>query len=175
MNTFNPFPATNIPKITPKEERKNARYSTENAVYHVHNGVDAPKIPAANILGLSTVRSIGNSSRALNATAGTQTIAHGLGTKPTVVRINGTAAGGTAIAAVSYGIYYNGNVSANYLEMYVGTSVSGGTTGDIIYLAGGGSGQSATITVDSTNIYLAWSQVSGGATGTLYFTWEAEG
>lgn len=31
--------------------QKQARYSTDNAAYHVHNGVDAPRIPYVNIQG----------------------------------------------------------------------------------------------------------------------------
>ncbi len=123
----------------------------------------------------SPTRTIGWNSWAMNSSSGTQTIAHGLGSTPAIVRINTVFGASQAEAASSFGLYDGTHTQCVYWGYYAGSaSASGGTSIDMIYILTSGSGQTATIGIDSTNITLSWIQVSGGATGTCYFTWECE-
>jgi len=118
----------------------------------------------------------GSASRTMNASSGTQTIAHGLGKVPSIVRMSGGFGAGSAALGWSSGTYDGATANYSAVSYYAGSSSgSEGGTGYILWLTSGGSGQYASITVDATNITLSWTQTGGGALGTAYFVWEAEG
>lgn len=134
----------------------------------------------------------GVSSRGISTASGTQTIAHGLGRVPKRVFIradwlgaasnqqNGLAGPGASSTGV-----YNGATTATVAVTGAGNNGQGGTIGtsttdiiSIVYIGNGGGGgsQTATITVDATNITLTWTLagfLSGAAS--LHFMWEAQG
>jgi hypothetical protein len=118
----------------------------------------------------------GSSTRIMNASSGTQTIAHGLGKVPSIVRISGAWGGGSAVLAWSSGNYNGTTMNVASISYYAGASASNnGGTFDVVYLNSNGAGQAATITMDATNIYLAWSVLGGGGSGTANLIWEVEG
>lgn len=129
--------------------------------------------------GGSTIYKNGVSSRADTVTSGSQTIPHGSGITPKVVRINCTYGGGTGFAAFSSGTY-NGSTTATTWFAYKQTTTGTDTT-NMIYMfqnaAGTGGNQAATISVDATNITLTWTLTGGfgAANGTfMNFSWETE-
>jgi len=127
-------------------------------------------------LGLFSCGEVGSKS-----STGTQTIAHGLGVTPKMVRIHAT----NTYQIFSHGSY-NGT-TASYTAAGIGISLSPGVvgvaggTGLIVYIftnysGGVGSiGSFASIAVDATNITLTWtaggSSFAGGGTP---MEWEAE-
>ena len=120
----------------------------------------------------------------LTTATGTQTITHGLATTPKYVRatyiINTTSQAAVPVDYSGTGTF-NGTT---YAVTYVGTS-AGDSAGHyatyqssaafIIYERGGGGtpvSQTATVTLNSTNIVLNWTKVNS-PTGTLNIMWEA--
>ena len=118
----------------------------------------------------------------------TQTIAHGLGKTPSIVKIKAkcsSSATQRTWLSGSEGLY-NGSITrtihyshrTNTDSTPASSSSSNGTTNDyIIYIALDSSGspqrqRRATISVDSTNITLTWS-TQGTDPGTVNFIWEA--
>lgn len=103
-----------------------------------------------------------SSSRLTNTAAGSTSYAHGLGIIPRIVKI--TALGDTIgeISLYSCGVWSDG--AYNTIYMQIGGAATGlalVTTSYIVYIAGetGTDYCRATITVDATNITLAWTQV----------------
>lgn len=128
---------------------------------------------------------VGVSSRASNTASGTETIAHGLGRTPKKVRMYGIISGANATGqlAVSHGTWVTGNTYGCSWVTGIETNAQPGTGNNsstvIIFLAtvasdGTTSSQSATVTVDGTNISLAWTKTTGSPSGTMYYNWEAE-
>lgn len=117
----------------------------------------------------------GLATRVLNASSGTQTIAHGLGVTPTRVKIrfNGTGYG----LFIGEGIWVGGNYACSYNSTpntYGSLTFIGSSTSAIITFQDYTSyPQTATVTVDATNIYLAWTFTSGYNSNTFNMLWEA--
>lgn len=118
----------------------------------------------------------GTTTRDLSTASGNQTIAHGLGVAPKFVRI-------TAIQGASTSF----NLSSGVYNGTTNSSVSHGTNGNSQFYTDSNSNytvnlwtnatndtspSTATVTVDATNITLAWTR-AGSATGTAYIMWEA--
>ncbi|MEK7179969.1 MAG: hypothetical protein AAB706_00680 [Patescibacteria group bacterium] len=105
---------------------------------------------------------------------GNQTIAHGLGVTPRILRIR--AAESVGVILDSYGIY-NGTTTSgwSWLVQTGTTQTTVTSTINIITIdQGGGTNMYvATATMDATNITLAWTK--SGSPGTVKFTWEVEG
>ena len=131
---------------------------------------------------LSTQYKNGVDTRDLSTASGNQTIAHGLGKIPKMVRITaivGISTGGqNYIWSLSQGSF-NGTTTAS---VYEGSNSNaqgfqGTSTTYIINLIApdinSTTPQTASITIDDTNITLAWTK-DGSTTGTAQITWEAE-
>jgi hypothetical protein len=138
------------------------------------DGTGTYSVPAGS--GGSFTAKVGVDFRLLNASSGNQTEAHGLGKTPTFVRI------------VAYVFRSNGAYFLLSDGAFNGTnafSVSGATdhsstgvsdaNGNMVNLLISSAGQTATISVDSTNITLAWTKVGSPAGDTIFFRWEAWG
>lgn len=139
--------------------------------------------------GSISVAKTGIATRAGNSASGSQTIPHGLGKAPDVVKINCLYLGPSSVLGInarSFGVYDGTTQGSNY-EMESGQAGSGGQTGNdtssIIHMAiansfGVGS-QVAVASVDATNITLTWTlNNNGGNTvfGSSNFSilWEAD-
>jgi len=134
-------------------------------------------VTPAKLATAATAYKSGSTTKDLSdATAGTTVIAHGLGRAPKLVRIKAAA------YTASQGYIAEGTWRSNtYASMYFAatTAATAGevSTSFIIKLTEIGSTanyQTATVTVDSTNITLTWTKTSV-PTGTITFLWEAEG
>lgn len=122
----------------------------------------------------------GATTRDLSTASGNQTIAHGLGRTPKMVKITAIQASTSgATDNYSFGIYDGSTNSCIYRGQNSNTQYYVGNTSSFtvyIYSAATGNtdASTATITVDGTNITLAWTRASspGGVTGTAQLLWE---
>lgn len=136
------------------------------------NGVGNWATPASGVTDKT-----GTTTRDLSTASGDQTIAHGLGATPTKVRITVIQASTSgATDNYSFGAYDGTNSACVYRgqnsnsQFFVGNDASNiisiftAATADT-------SPSTATVTVDGTNITLAWTKAAG-ASGTAYILWE---
>lgn len=122
----------------------------------------------------------GTTTRAGNTASGAQTIAHGLGRTPKLVRITATwpsAATGTANLSISEGVY-NGTTNSSVwgVQESASENASGGvdnTNG--VHLVDNSGSQVAVITVDGTNITLTWTRAGGTGAANMNIMWEVYG
>jgi hypothetical protein len=112
----------------------------------------------------------GQADRVLNAASATQTIAHKLGKIPAFFRITGFALGGSIFYA-THGTY--DGKTMNYVSVPTSGSPQWGT-GLVTWIGDNSNGMKATLTVDQTNIKIAWTLVGTGIVGTLHFIWEVQ-
>jgi hypothetical protein len=130
---------------------------------------------------LPTIISSKSGQSNYSGATGTQTIAHGLGKIPQIVRITSIAGGGTGAFTVitSIGVYDGTNNNCQYISFNLnsGDFNPGSATSLIIFIGTNGTpspnNHSASCTVDATNIYLAWTKVGSG--GNPSFMWEVIG
>lgn len=129
-----------------------------------------------------TMIASGFSSKDMSDASTTQNIAHGLGVTPRFVRItayysNLSSATSLSITSQAITVYSNGVQSS--IAVY--HQSSSGATGnysihtnnfDIYTISSVGRRQTGVVTVDSTNINIAWTK-SDSPTGTAYLIWEA--
>lgn len=129
-----------------------------------------------------TAITTGQAAKTLSDATVTQTIAHGLGKTPTFVRMDGSGAGSSADIFLCNSTF-DGTIS-NYVASFTvpgGGSIvrtgSGAGGNFLVALDNNGSanGQIATITVDSTNLYLAWVKNGSGLAQGFGFVWVAMG
>jgi hypothetical protein len=117
----------------------------------------------------------------VSTASGTQTIAHGLGKTPSLVKItammNSSLSGNYAPTA-SWGVYNGTTNSCVFMALVSSTSITGGgEANQIIALwtdTSLGKGQTALATFDATNITLTWTKTSTPS-GTAELLWEAIG
>lgn len=123
----------------------------------------------------------GYTTRNLGAANGTQTIAHGLSGTPSLVRVRAQFGSGSGASVGLFseanGVGSNGTFSVSY--SYIQSSSNslsnyGGTGNAFIVYTSPGSGiyATGTLSVDSTNISIAWVG-TGGPSGTATIIWEA--
>lgn len=179
-----------------QSELKESQYKVGGVPYHIHNGIDSPKISTGggvSSLTAGTGISVSGSTGAVTvsntgitqitagsnshsmSTAGSQTIAHGLGVNPKMVMIQSSFSYGQTDIGTCSGSYDGTNSYYSYSTL---TSASGSSSwsggGEIIYLSiYSGSGVYATITTDATNIYLTWTLIGSGISSNANFTWTA--
>lgn len=125
---------------------------------------------ATRINALALNVKVGAATRDISAANGTQTIAHGLGTTPTLVKISGGVAGASGFSSTGT-LYFN---STQYSWYSSGDTGSGTveTAGATFTMKGLDNADcTGTVTVDSTNISIAWVK-TGSPTGTAYMIWE---
>lgn len=154
----------------------------------------ASSTPVFNGSGLTALNNFNiykngtDSSRAGNAAAGTQTIAHGCGKTPKRVKITATYSSGNNTTSASnyvthsFGTYNGTTNSSTYTAsagtMYGGASYVSNTYGVYLFAVGvisHGDYERAVITFDSTNITLTWTMNNGlGSTNPINIMWEAE-
>lgn len=114
----------------------------------------------------------GLATRSGNASSGDQTIAHGLGKTPAVVKLVAMkSAGDNGGVSLSFGSYKSGSVRSLTAEYILSINSS---TSNIISIVdyGGGNKQEATISVDSTNITLSWTKTGTPSSSTIIILWE---
>lgn len=149
-----------------------------NQIVKLNGSSQLPAVSGALLtnIGLGLYSPVVDSSRAGNAGAGNQTIAHGLGTTPKYVKITAwinVAAGTPAIEKFDSTGVYNGTVmKVGYSFIrYQGSGAAqvGNTSSSFIVFLIDDSGnfQKATITVDATNVTLAWTVSSSISTNNI--------
>ena len=134
----------------------------------------------------------GTATRAGNATSGTQTIAHGLGTAPSRVRLNATWSttytNAGNISAISMGVfdstgqrcvfqrgmatstgvgsYSNGSGLSTTQAIFIGTTTTSGVEDSNV----------GVVSVDATNITITWTYLSGANlnSNNINIIWEVE-
>lgn len=125
----------------------------------------------------------GASSRAANTASGSQTIAHGLGRTPKLVQISARKAlfnsGANQVIMDTSDGWYNGSITATVYNTAntraTHESLSTGTdTTNIIFISDASGTQSATISVDATNITLTWTLGGSGTGDTINFIWMVQ-
>lgn len=148
---------------------------------------DSGKVPKLNASGQIDTSFLvfkglfgsGQTTYNLATASGTQNIAHGLGVAPKLVRIkaiyNSSPSNNSSIVrSQAETVYANGSQSSVYDLIVTGDGNS--STGSIgtlfrIYVSGSDT-QTGVVTVDATNISIAWTKSSSPA-GTAYLLWDA--
>lgn len=130
-------------------------------------------------LALAPVFSAGLTSRFMDTASGNQTITHGLGVAPKKVTIKAYSQYGQSILN-SFGFYIPATtgVSSQFSSVDPAVnSLDGGDTSRIILMYADGlatNNQLATISVDATNITLAWIKTGTPSHINITILWEAE-
>lgn len=124
-------------------------------------------LPVDSVLQKSGI----DSSWAFNTASGTLTIAHGLGSTPSLVIIKAVLTD-TSLGLSSYGTYNGTTTTCVYFNT---TPNTGSSTTNVIELweTPTSLGQRATITVTGSNILLAFTRVGGTGAGTISILWQA--
>jgi len=113
-----------------------------------------------------------------DATAATQTIAHGLGRTPTKVIFKGLQTTSN-VTQITHGTFSSGSYAtiASFMNEGGGSATTDtsfmSTTYALILLDSATAYQTATVAVDATNITLTWTKTAS-PTNTYSFIWEAE-
>ena len=127
-----------------------------------------------NTVDTTILYNTGNATYNMVTASGTQTIAHGLGRIPELVEMKGMTADsadlGTTMATY---VSNQGTQSSIYsLIRYDGSASL--SVGNLFRIGGDSANyQTGTITVDATNISIAWIKTSN-PTGTAYLTWKVQ-
>jgi hypothetical protein len=126
----------------------------------------------------------GSSSKTGTDASTTQTIAHGLGKTPKVLRVFGVMTGNGLNQAIfqPFGTYDGTTTRAITLftrNDNSNTDFSIDSTNIMSFGVNGNNptplAQSATVTMDDTNITLTWTRLNSGPSSTLNFIWQVEG
>jgi hypothetical protein len=135
---------------------------------HETGGSDVVSVAPASV-------KCGVGSRATTTANGTVNYAHGLGRTPIFVRITALWGPGSVVFAQSNGAYDGTNTKCVWASGQYNNHLDCGNNSTYIVLIYCNPNQDeysrATITVDATNIMLAWTK-SASPSGTLYFEWE---
>jgi hypothetical protein len=117
---------------------------------------------------------MGVSARGGDTASGTQAWAHGLGRTPIYVRLNAKkSTGATGVMCFSDGAYNGTNAYCNYV-VNDGTNPVAGTdsVSAIVIYDATGKAQTASVTVDSTNINLIWTKTGSPQSNNVQIFWE---
>lgn len=148
--------------------------ATKLVYIHNYRGVEVPSGAAG--IG-ETNRSTGVDTRLISQASGNQVIAHGLGEIPTYVRISAMVQKNQPGASLANSIgSYDGTTNRCVWEQWEqgssNTRTAGSNATEIIHIDGE---QTATITVDETNITIAWVKGGTATASDIQFLWEAIG
>ncbi|HSY52457.1 MAG TPA: hypothetical protein VLC46_26890 [Thermoanaerobaculia bacterium] len=119
----------------------------------------------------------GLATRAGNASSGNQTIPHGLGKTPSLLKIAALWASGTPVLLQSFGTY-NGtltNTAFSWTMVGTGGGADHDTTNIVFISDHSGNTQIATVTMDATNINLAWTASGSLGANLIQLLWETWG
>lgn len=155
--------------------------TTANKIVQLDSSAKLPAVDGSQLTNLANpiTYKCGQTTKNAADASTTQTIAHGLGKTPKIVRITAICKSATSSSADQGFAYahtvYNGTTQAsisNYPDTSTPTYANAAT-----FTINAGAVSSATttgvVTCDSTNISIAWTK-TGSPTGTFYITWEAE-
>jgi len=155
--------------------------TSANSIVKLDGSAKLPAVDGSQLTNLpnGTIYKNGVTTRDLSTASGNQTIAHGAGATPKVVRI--TVIQAHTLAATdnySFGTYNGSSQVCVYRGQNSNSQYyTGNTSSYIIYIYSAVNNvtdaSTASITVDSTNITLAWTKASG-VTGTAQIMWEVE-
>lgn len=151
--------------------------STDTALGTSDTKYPSQKAVKAYVDSSPASRKVGSDSRSMATASGTVNYAHGLGRIPKKVRINACfpVASQAPPHYMSSDGLYDGSTTvclrrAQQANDYAVVDIQN----NIIYIVDtNGNGQYATITVDATNLIIAWTK-AGSSGGTIVFTWEVE-
>jgi len=136
----------------------------------------------ASIIGTNTGDSVFNSgttTRVGDTASGTQTIAHGLGVSPKIVKITALKHSGLSGVIISNSFGGKSVIGTSDCIFSVintaGSTSTGNASGTYSVRIDDGDGalQTAVITVDATNITLTWTKTNSPTSDTIYIFWEA--
>lgn len=119
---------------------------------------------------------VGTATRDATAASGSQTIAHGLGRIPKVVRLRGSY-GGANWSASSFGAFDGSTNSVSWeTSNAAAAGAAGADTTNSIYMVKAvvGNRQTGIVSVDATNITIDWTK-TGTPDGTIHIQWEVNG
>lgn len=137
-------------------------------IYDSVNSVWQMISPVARVTTYTT----GSTTYTISTASGTQTIAHGLGLTPKMVRLTANLGGANGSPLQSFGTY-NGTTNACTYVADNGTQVAGSSSSvGIVLRTSAGNDASGVITFDATNITITWTK-TGTPTGTAEIMWEA--
>ncbi len=173
--TYQGFPGEMVAVVTgtnPSEVYSFYQYLPNNASPKVFAWVLMNPVPTA------PVKKIGSATRAGDAASGNQTIAHGLGVVPKFVRIKAGKFLGATTGEVTSDGSYDGTTTKNIIRgnYLTEAKITSGLTDDMLFIQDDTAGtkqQVASITVDATNITLAWVKTGTPVSGNINLLWEA--
>ena len=131
------------------------------------------------------VYKVGSTTFDLSTASGVQSITHGVGTTPKIVRIRAvysSSGSGTSTETTSMAYAVTNGVTASYQSLFQHSTNASGTGFDSEHtadfrirtsLSTNNYYQLATVTFGATSISISWTK-TGTPTGTVYITWEAE-
>lgn len=141
---------------------------------------DEGKIPKLNSSGLldtsmltwKGLYAIGSASRDINTASASQSIAHGLGVVPKVIKLNFSC---NTNSHINWGHAVYTASTSKYVSSYVPTGAAGGAqTISYIFINDDGGDQRGTFgTQTSTNIVIDWTKNSSPTGGNIDVLWEA--
>lgn len=137
------------------------------------NGVGADPSFQSQLVGVSTFKN-GVTTYDIATADGTQDIAHGCGATPKKIKITcmGPTPGNYAINSKCYFVY-NGTTASSLYESYYNGSTHNNSSSTIIIQTDTNIYTTGTVTIDATNISIAWVK-TGSPTGQTRIMWEAE-
>jgi hypothetical protein len=166
---------TNDDVAEAKTASKIARRDSNSDILVATTPTNADAATSKTYVDARTGHTSGVASYALTTASGNQTIAHGLGKTPNFVVLRGVVRDTSAVLGESYGTYSaSGNANVASLTGASGTAEVSGSHAIRIYQGSTSAYQTGTVTVDATNITIAWVK-TGSPTGTAQILWEAHG
>jgi len=149
------------------------QYGDTRDISLVYNSAISDWVASVNH-GNAVLYNTGNATYDMSTASGTQTIAHGFGRIPKLVEMKGMTADNSAFAGTTMATYVSqtGTQSSVYnIIRYASTNSVVGNS--FLISLNTSSFQTGTITVDATNISIAWVKTST-PTGTAYLTWKVQ-
>lgn len=138
-----------------------------------------PKLNSSGVLDTSFMTwkglyATGTASRGIDTASGDQSIAHGLGVVPKIIKITAACASNSHLSH-AIGVYTAS--ASKYLSTYIGipgTATGASQTVSYMLINDDGGDQRGTFgTQTSTNIVISWSKNSSPTSGTIDLVWEA--